>query len=382
LGREESFVMSFNVKRYFQVLGISLAVILCVGALGLGCDFSSMLGDITGTNDGESALTEAVDGKINVLLMCADVDGLRTDAIMLAQYDTEQNKVSVLSIPRDTRVYVGNRYQKINAAHAFTYEDGKIGGPEAVCGTVSRLTGVPINYYVDFSFDSVAQVMNNLGPVNFDIPDVHGDGRGMVYDDPVQGLHINLPPGNRDLNGSEIVHLLRYRQNNKGQGYPDGDIGRIRLQQEFIRTLVDQKLNVSIVLKLPAIFKDISETVKTNLSVSDVVKYSKYLTGISSLDINTVTLPGVGVHDKAAGQSMLAPNMNDLRILIQQNFGYDAMDITVEDPERQMAYYGSNYQSYYNSVNSGTENQYGHKGRYNRDIVYSGAEYNSLEGQQ
>ena len=58
------------------------------------------------------------------------------------------------------------------------------------------------------------------------------------------------------------------------------------------------------------------------------------------------------------------------------------MDITVEDPERQAQYYGSNYQSYYNSVNSGTENQYGHKGRYNRDIIYNGSEYNSLEDTQ
>ncbi len=365
--------MGFNVKRYFQVLGISLAIILCVGALGLGCDFSSVLDDLRGNDN--SALTEAVDGKINVLMMCADIDGLRTDAIMLAQYDTEQNKVSILSIPRDTRVYVGNRYQKINAAHAFMYEDGEIGGAEALCGTVTRLTGVPINYYIDFSFDSVAQVMNNLGPVNFDIPDVHGDGLGMVYDDPVQGLHINLPPGNRDLNGTEIVHLLRYRQNNKQQGYPDGDIGRIRLQQEFIKTLVDQKLNASIILKLPAIFKDISETVDTNISISDVVKYSKYLTGITSMDINTLTLPGVGAYDLSEGQAMLVPNMNEIRSLVQLNYGYDAEDITVEDPERQVEYYGAEYPAYLASTNSGQENQYGHRGRYNQNLIYDGAEY-------
>ena len=361
--------MGFNVKRYFQVLGISLAIILCVGALGLGFDFSALFDELKDKHN--EHVTEAVDGKINVLMMCTDIDGLRTDAIMLAQYDTEQNKVTVLSIPRDVRVFVGDRYQKINAAHAYMYEDGNIGGAEALCGTVTRLTGVPINYYVDFSFDAVSQVMNNLGPVNFTIPDVHGDGMGMVYDDPVQGLHINLPPGNRDLNGTEIVHLLRYRQNNKKQGYPEGDIGRIKLQQEFIKTLVDQKLNASIILKMPAIFKDVVENVDTNIAVSDVVKYSKYLGGITSMDINTMTLPAVNVQDVSEGQAMLAPNMIETRALIQQNFGYDALDITVEDPQRQVEYFGNDYQDYYESVNYGIENQYGHKGKYNESIIYS-----------
>ena len=58
---------------------------------------------------------------------------------------------------------------------------------------------------------------------------------------------------------------------------------------------------------------------------------------------------------------------------------YDALDITVEDPERQVEYYGSDYQAYYESVNTGVENQYGHKGRYNLNIIYSGDEYNNLQ---
>ncbi len=367
--------MKFNVKRYFQVLGVSLAVILCVGALALGCNFSSMLGDIGIVDNGGTV--KADDGKINVLLTCVDMDGLRTDAIMLAQYDSEQNKVSVLSIPRDTRVFVGNRYQKINAAHAYLYENGEIGGPEGVCGAVSRLTGVPINYYIEFSFDAVAQIMNDLGPVNFDIPDVHGDGMGMVYDDPIQSLHINLPPGNHDLNGTEVVHLLRYRKNNKGQGYVDGDIGRIKLQQDFIKALADQKLNASLILKVPSIFKDVVDNIDTNVTVSDVIKYSKYLTNISSVNINTITVPGVDAYDSAENQSMLVPNMNELRTLIWENFGYDN-EMTVEDPERQAEYYGDDYQSYYEAVNNGIVDSLGHSQKYNQNLRYNEAYYDSV----
>ena len=105
-----------------------------------------------------TSTVEAADGKINVLLMGVDVDGLRTDAIMLASFDTETKEVNMLSIPRDTKMYIGNRYQKINAAHAFVDESGEIGGATATCEAVTRITGIPINYYVDFSFDAVAPV--------------------------------------------------------------------------------------------------------------------------------------------------------------------------------------------------------------------------------
>ena len=91
-----------------------------------------------------TSTVEAADGKINVLLMGVDVDGLRTDAIMLASFDTETKEVNMLSIPRDTKMYIGNRYQKINAAHAFVDESGEIGGATATCEAVTRITGIPI----------------------------------------------------------------------------------------------------------------------------------------------------------------------------------------------------------------------------------------------
>lgn len=250
--------VKFNVKRYFQVLGISLAVIIAVAAVCMGIDFS-------GSNNEEAvdntSTVEAADGKINVLLMGVDVDGLRTDAIMLASFDTETKEVNMLSIPRDTKMYIGNRYQKINAAHAFVDESGEIGGATATCEAVTRITGIPINYYVDFSFDAVAHVIDELGPIEFTIPDLYGDGVGMVYDDPVQSLHINLPPGDYQLNGQQAVWLMRYRHGNVDpstgvfKGYVNGDSDRVEMQQKFLKAVVDQKVNASLILKIPSIFK-------------------------------------------------------------------------------------------------------------------------------
>lgn len=350
--------MKFNVKRYFQVLGISLLTIVIVAVVCMGIDFSSILNPSSNPNN--TSVVEAKGDKINVLVTCVDIDGLRTDVMMLAQYDAAANTIKLLSIPRDTRLFVGNRYQKINAAHAYVGEDGEIGGPEAACEAVTRITGIPINYYIDFSFDAVAHVINDIGTVNFTIPDVKGNGEGMVYDDPIQGLHINLPPGNYDLDGSQVVQMLRYRKGNDGKGYINGDRDRIALQQEFLKSFVDQKLNASLILKIPAIFKDITTEIKTNVTVSDVIKYSKYLTGFTSTNMQTFQLPGTDAKDSKNGD-VWVPNLEEIRTLVSTEFGYDAANITVEAPDGGAGISSSSYEY----------------GTYNENLTYEEGYYDS-----
>ena len=341
--------VKFNVKRYFQVLGISLAVIIAVAAVCMGIDFS-------GSNNEEAvdntSTVEAADGKINVLLMGVDVDGLRTDAIMLASFDTETKEVNMLSIPRDT---------KINAAHAFVDESGEIGGATATCEAVTRITGIPINYYVDFSFDAVAHVIDELGPIEFTIPDLYGDGVGMVYDDPVQSLHINLPPGDYQLNGQQAVWLMRYRHGNVDpstgvfKGYVNGDSDRVEMQQKFLKAVVDQKVNASLILKIPSIFKDISSEIKTNFTVSEVIKYSKYLADFSSVNIHSYSLPGEYSSDSANGDVWI-PNMDEIRTMVQDVFGYPADNITTDNPKNATRESGSSSSSGISSSSSNTSN--------------------------
>lgn len=350
--------VKFNVKRYFQVLGISLAVIIAVAAVCMGIDFSDSNNEEAVDN---TSTVEAADGKINVLLMGVDVDGLRTDAIMLASFDTETKEVNMLSIPRDTKMYIGNRYQKINAAHAFVDESGEIGGATATCEAVTRITGIPINYYVDFSFDAVAHVIDELGPIEFTIPDLYGDGVGMVYDDPVQSLHINLPPGDYQLNGQQAVWLMRYRHGNVDpstgvfKGYVNGDSDRVEMQQKFLKAVVDQKVNASLILKIPSIFKEISSEIKTNFTVSEVIKYSKYLADFSSVNIHSYSLPGEYSSDSANGDVWI-PNMDEIRTMVQDVFGYPADNITTDNPKNATRESGSSSSSGISSSSSNTSN--------------------------
>lgn len=311
------------LKRYFRSLAATLGVLFIVFLAFMGVDFTGGAGRMRAELTGTTAVL-GNGGVINVLVMCTDADGLRTDAMMLASYDTENNTVNMLSVPRDLRMYVGNRYQKVNAAHAFS-ANGEIGGARAACEAVSRLTGVPVNYYIDFSFSTMEKVMDSIGPVEFTIPDLYNDGVGMVYDDPAQDLHINLPPGTYALNGEQIVHLLRYRKGNPDPvtgirpGYLHGDEDRIKVQQDFIHALVEQKLSISLINKLPNIFSDVMSEIDTNLTVADVIKYSKYLTNLTSADIRSETVPGDNLNESANG-SVLVPNMQALEALVNEMF--------------------------------------------------------------
>lgn len=328
--------VKFNIKRYFQILAIVLVVVVGAGAICLGLNFNKAEED-----SGSLVPVDREDGKINVLLLGVDVEGFRTDAIMVASYDIQANKVNLLSIPRDTRMYVGTKYQKINAAHAIGGMTGKIAGPEGTIEAVTRLTGIPINYYVEFSFSAIDNFMNILGPVTFDVPDIEGNGLGMNYDDPVQNLHIHLKPGVQELKGNQVQQLLRYRKSNadkngKRKGYADGDRGRVEMQQQFVKELVKQKLNPSLILKIPDIFSQMSKDIKTNFTAGDVVKYAKYLQDFSSENIAAYELPGKN-NGTDYGASYWICDLEATRELIETVFGYDASNITIDSPDGQSA---------------------------------------------
>lgn len=324
-----------NLRKYFQVLGITFAVLMIIAIVVWSIYLFTnphWSGD-EGLTQEEIATVKPAEGKVNVLVLGVDKEGLRTDTIMVVSYDVDNKTVKALSIPRDTRMYIGSRYQKINAASAIVNSSGKQRGPQGTVEAVKRLTNIPINYYICFTFDSLAECMDAVGPVEFEIPDLNDDGVGMVYDDPVQDLHINLKPGLQELDGEQIVHLLRYRQGNKINGvrrtYPDGDMGRIKVQQDFVKELVDQKLNLGLVKDIPDIFKAVSKDLKTNLTIENVMSYCQGLDEIESEDIEIYSLPG-DFGDESYDAAYWICDLDETRELIEDEFGYDASKITID----------------------------------------------------
>ncbi len=310
-----------KIGRFFKWLGLILVSLIVIVVVLLGFGFVS--------EDDAFIPVDTASGKINLLLLGVDNEGLRTDAMMVASYDFDNGHVNLLSVPRDTKVYVTNRsvYRKINEVHAMHGEDGEILGPEGSAEVVTQVTGIPINYYLEFSFTAIDNFMNILGPVKYDVPDVEGNGKGMNYDDPVQDLHIHLKPGMQELTGNQVQQFLRYRKSNSGT--QDGsDLSRIARQQDFVKAVIDQKVNVGLLTKIPEIFRQMKKELKTNLSIGDVAKYVRYLKDLRSENVSTFQLPG---EDKYIGGGWYhVLDEEAAKTLIEQEFGYDASNITTD----------------------------------------------------
>ena len=223
---------------------------------------------------------------------------------MLVGLDPIENKITVLSIPRDTRVEVSpGRYDKIN--HTMGYENPE----ETIMNAVENLTGMPVDYYCEITFEGFRDFIDILGGVEFDVPvDMH-------YEDPAQDLYIHVNKGLQVLNGEQAEGVVRFRNT-----YARADLQRIEVQQDFLKAMIEQKLNSGIVRKAPAIIEEMYESVKTNVSIKTALSYAGMLDEMDSDSFTTCTLPGVA--QTIGGVSYVVPNEVELKELILTEFGY------------------------------------------------------------
>ncbi len=258
-----------NIRKYIKI--VSLALMLCLVVSG---GFLTAYQVVTNQVGAPEEGVSKIEGKrVNILLMATDESGLRTDTIMVASFDRERQQLNILSIPRDTRVTIGNSGQKLNSAYA-------IGKQELSIKAVRNLIGLPIHYYAVVNPDGFAAIIDELGGVEIDVP------QRMKYSDPEQNLYIDLQPGLQVLDGDKAEQFCRFRS------YPQGDIGRVEAQQMFVKALIEQKLNMGLLFKAKAIFEEIEKYLTTNISIGDVGTLIPLLKLLDSEKINTYQLPG------------------------------------------------------------------------------------------
>lgn len=215
--------------------------------------------------------------KCNILILGTDKSGGLTDVMMLAQIDPQQDKVSVLSIPRDTRIKFNNQWIKINAAHSMGKKTKK--AVENSIIAVKNLTGIPINHFVKVNFDAFKDTIDELGGVDFDVP------QRMKYTDKYQDLYIDLQPGFQHLDGDKSEQLVRFRR------YKNGDLDRIKVQQQFLHAIAEQKLQMKYIGKINKIYKIVAKNMETSMTPDNFVQAAKQVLSIGKDNIQTEMLP-------------------------------------------------------------------------------------------
>jgi len=209
------------------------------------------------------------------------LDGL-TDTMLLLRFDPQRQKLTMLSIPRDTRADIeGYGEKKINEANA-------LGGPALTAETVSHLLdGVAIDRYVRINVQGVEKLIDALGGVTVYVP------KDMKYQDFSQHLYIDLKKGEQHLNGEKFLQFARFR-------IPD--------IIEVIRTHID-----------------------TNLSLEELLALAGFASKTQRADVQMLLLPGDFNGDGRQGISYWLPNQSKIQELVAQHFNHGSFIADIEE---------------------------------------------------
>lgn len=208
-----------------------------------------------------------------------DDSAYRSDSIMLARIDAKNKKVTLVSIPRDTYVDLGEYGKaKINAAYSF-------GGAAYATQVVSEFAGVPISHYAEIDMDGMSAVVDAVGGVDVDLPIP-------VKDPDYTGL--DLPAGEQHLDGYTAAMLCRTRH--AYDSYGGGDFYRAA-NQRMVIAAVAKKVLASDPVTMTSTVSAMANMVKTDLSVGDIVSLATQMAGLDvEKDIMSGLAPTTSVY--------------------------------------------------------------------------------------
>ena len=202
----------------------------------------------------------------------------RTDSIILARVDATTQQVTLISIPRDTKVEYKGSIMKINAV--FTYgqiDDGN--GAEEMVEAVNELCGVEISEYAEINFQGMEKLIDAVGGIDLYIP----EGDAVVGD---SHLDVEVPSGQQHLDGEHALAFARSRYL-----FADGDYTRMRHQRMVLGALADKILNNLDVGTIPAILDSLADMVHTSLSVNDILSLVNAMRGMDTDSMYSANIP-------------------------------------------------------------------------------------------
>lgn len=216
-------------------------------------------------------------GDARFLVVGLTQDRARTDTVEVVQWDDAHHRVRILGVPRDINISLpGVHTTKLD--HAFA--TGGIGRSRAA---VVRLLNVPIAHYIVFTLPAMRHIVDMIGGVPITVE------KRMVYTDHQQGLFINLQPGPQTLDGAHAEQYLRYRND------PEGDIGRIRRQQHFIRAALARVHTPAVLIRLPEIMEAAHNDISTDLTSSQMLAWFHAVQPLTAEEVTAESINGRSV---------------------------------------------------------------------------------------
>jgi polyisoprenyl-teichoic acid--peptidoglycan teichoic acid transferase len=195
------------------------------------------------------------DHYINIVLLGSDrrpgSGAWRTDSMIIVSVDPQANVVRLLSIPRDLWVYIPcHGYNRVNTADLWGELDKTGGGPERVKRTIHHNLGIPIHYYVRVDFAGFISIIDAVGGIDVDVECPLPD--------------ISLSAGMHHMSGRDALRYARSRKSTN-------DFDRGRRQRKVLMALWDQSLTLDIIPRLPELWRAMSTTFQTDMTLDQVI---------------------------------------------------------------------------------------------------------------
>ncbi|MET8612651.1 LCP family protein [Streptomyces misionensis] len=282
------------------------AGVVVLGGAGAGYVYFKLNGNLHSVDInqmlGADRPKKADNGSENILVLGSDTraggnrklgggtdDGsARSDTAMIVHVYAGHQKASVVSIPRDTLVDRPACTDTKGTAHpaatgVMFNEAYSAGGAACAVKTVESLTGIRMDHYLEVDFAGFQRLIDDLGGVPVTTT--------RAIDDPQS--HLDLQAGTHTLNGQQALGLVRTRH-----GVGDGsDLGRIQLQQAFVKALIGQVKNVGV-FSDPKKLYDLADTATKSVttdsdlgSVNSLIEFANGLKGVSTKHMTMVTMP-------------------------------------------------------------------------------------------
>lgn len=288
MSRQERRALRKKKRRRRLLLFIFLPILLVIAGAGLyGASLiykASFALDNAYTPLEREARTGIKPNTDNVSLLIMGVDdsskrgfdsNARTDALIVATFNKKANSINLLSIPRDTYVYIPEVGYKDKITHAHSY-----GGPLSTIETVEELLDIPIDYYVKINFDAFIEIVDALGGIDMYVPITFTE-----QDSNDRAGAISLKEGYQHLNGEQALALARTRK-------LDNDFERGKRQQEILKAIIKKAISIGSITKYSSVIDSIGRNMETDITTKDAMAFAEYLTSGSSLVIETLTLEG------------------------------------------------------------------------------------------
>ncbi|MEU4129268.1 LCP family protein [Streptomyces wuyuanensis] len=291
-------------RRAATLAAWSAAGLVLVGGSGLGWVYVKLNGNIQGVDIssrlGSDRPDDVDNGSMDILVLGSDSragangeygrdeGGARSDTAMIVHIYEGRKKAAVVSVPRDTLIdrprctdsrgdsVPGERRAMFNTAY-------EVGGPACAVKTVEKISGIRMDHYIEVDFTGFKKLVDELGGVDVTTTEAIKDSKS----------HLDLEPGTHTLGGEEALGLVRTRKA-VGNG---SDLGRIQLQQAFVKALIQQVKDVGV-FGNPKKLYDLADTATKAItpdseldSVQELIGFANGLKGLGAEDVQMITMP-------------------------------------------------------------------------------------------